>query len=161
MTFKNDQVVIFHYTVKNQDDVIVESSRDGEPLSFISGRNQILPKLEETLGEMQLNEKRIVTLAPKDAYGEFREDANQITNRSNFPSDSELEEGMQFWASTDDGHQMPFTIKEVGEEKVTIDFNHPLAGQTLTFDLELIEVRSATPEELAHGHVHGPGGHLH
>ena len=161
MSFQKDQVVSFHYTVKNQDGIVVESSRGESPLAFISGQGQILPKLEEALSEMEINESRQVTLPPEDAYGEFRPDAVQVTNRSNFPSDTELQPGMQFWAGTDDGHQMPFTVKEVGEEKVTIDFNHPLAGQTLTFDIELIEVRPATPEELAHGHVHGPGGHHH
>jgi FKBP-type peptidyl-prolyl cis-trans isomerase SlyD len=161
MPFKNDQAVSFHYTLTNQDGQLVESSRDNVPLSFLAGRAQILPKLEEELSQMEINEKRTVTLPPADAYGEFRDDAIQHASRDDFPPDTELEIGMQFWASMEDGQQVPFVIKEIGENDVTIDFNHPLAGQTLTFEMELMEIRPATEEELAHGHIHGEGGHQH
>lgn len=161
MAFQTNQVVNFHYTLKNEDGTTLESTVNSEPMGFLAGQGQILPKLEQALGEMKLNEKRTITLAPADAYGEFRPDAIQTAQRSNFPPDTKLESGMQFWASMEDGQQMPFVIKEVKGDEVTIDFNHPLAGMTLTFDVEFMGTREATEEEIAHGHIHGPGGHHH
>ena len=85
----------------------------------------------------------------------------QVVGKENFPEDFVLEVGMEYMASNPEGVQMPFTITEVNGDEITIDFNHPFAGMNLNFDLELLDVRDATAEELAHGHVHGPGGHHH
>lgn len=161
MSFKKDQVVSFHYTVTNEHGTVVDDSRGNEPLAILAGRGQILPKLEEALNEMELNEKRNITLAAADAYGEFSEDAIQKASRSNFPEGTQLETGMEFMAAMEDGHQMPFVISKIEGDEVTVDFNHPLAGQALTFDVELMEIRDASAEELEHGHVHGAGGHHH
>ena len=161
MSFEKDQVVTFHYLVMNADKKVVDSSRSGEPLAFLAGRNQVLPKVEETLNSMLFNTQKTITLTPKDAYGEYDEAHIQQASRSNFPEDTQLEVGMEFWADMEGGGHMPFVIKALEGDQVTIDFNHPLAGETLIFDLELIGVREATAEELSHGHVHGAGGHHH
>jgi len=161
MPFKKDQVVVFHYTVTNEKNEVVDNSRGGEPLAVLTGRGQILPKLEEAMQDLALNEKKIVPLAAKDAYGEFSEEQIQTVSRDNFPADAKLEIGMEYMASMEDGHQMPFAISKIDGDQITVDFNHPLAGQDLTFEVEVVELRDAAPEELEHGHVHGPGGHHH
>jgi FKBP-type peptidyl-prolyl cis-trans isomerase SlyD len=110
---------------------------------------------------MIIGTKKQLKLDAKDGYGEYNEDAIQAVGKENFPQDFILEAGMEYMASNPDGVQMPFVITSVEDETVTIDFNHPLAGKNLNFDLELLDVRDATAEELAHGHVHGAGGHHH
>ncbi|GAB4380030.1 MAG: peptidylprolyl isomerase [Calditrichia bacterium] len=161
MPIQPNQVVTIHYTVKDEDGQILDTTKNQEPFSYLSGRNQILPKLEEKINEMVIGSKAETTLAPEDGYGEYREDAVQTIKRSEFPENTELKEGMRFMANTPDGRQMPLTIKEIDGDNVTIDFNHALAGKTLTFDIQLVDVRDATQEELEHGHAHGTGGHHH
>ncbi len=157
MSIKPNQVVTIHFTVKDEEGNVVDSTQDGQPFSFLSGRNQILPKLEEQIGEMIIGSKKEVKLTPQDAYGEYQDEAVQSVNRSDFPEGADLEEGMGFVANMADGKQIPFVITRIAGDDITIDFNHPLAGKTLTFEVELLDVRDATPEELSHGHVHGPG----
>jgi len=161
MSFKKDEVLMFHYTVTNDKGDVVDNSRDGNPMAVMAGRGQILPKLEEAMQELALNEKKVVKLEAKDAYGEFSEENIQLAGRENFPKDAKLEVGMEYMASMEDGHHMPFVITKIETEEITCDFNHPLAGQNLTFDVEIMEKRDATPEELEHGHAHGPDGHHH
>lgn len=161
MSFKKDEVVLFHYTVTNNQGEVVDNSRDGDPMAVMAGHGQILPKLEEAMHELALNERKIVKLAAKDAYGEFSEENIQIAGSENFPKETKLEIGMEYMASMEDGHHMPFVITKIEGEEITCDFNHPLAGQNLTFDVEIVEKREATPEELNHGHAHGPDGHHH
>ncbi len=161
MAFEKDQVVQFHYTVTNNKKEIVDNSRDGEPLAVLAGRQQILPKLEAALQELAINEKKTIPLAAKDAYGEFSEESIQLASRDNFPKDAKLEVGMEYMASMEDGHQAPFEITKIEGDEITCDFNHPLAGQDLTFEVEIMEIRDASEEELAHSHVHGAGSHHH
>jgi FKBP-type peptidyl-prolyl cis-trans isomerase SlyD len=161
MPLKSNQVITINFILKDTDGNIIEETTKENPFSFISGGSQILPKLEENIGEMLIGSKRTVTLSPEDAYGIYDDGAIQQVTRSEFPEDTDIEEGMTFIADSPDGHQMPFVIKSVEGENIKIDFNHPLAGQTLTFDLELLNLRDATIEELSHGHVHGAGGHHH
>jgi FKBP-type peptidyl-prolyl cis-trans isomerase SlyD len=161
MPLKSNQVITINFILKDTDGNIIEETTKENPFSFISGGSQILPKLEENIGEMLIGSKRTVTLSPEDAYGIYDDGAIQQVTRSEFPEDTEIEEGMTFIADSPDGHQMPFVIKSVEGENIKIDFNHPLAGQSLTFDLELLNLRDATIEELSHGHVHGAGGHHH
>jgi FKBP-type peptidyl-prolyl cis-trans isomerase SlyD len=113
----------------------------------------------EMLGA-KVGEKREFTLAPEDAYGERIEDAIQKIERGNFPESMELEVGMVVGAQSDQG-PIQFTIVEMDEEVVTADFNHQMAGRTLRFEVEVVDIRAASEEELAHGHVHGPGGAHH
>jgi FKBP-type peptidyl-prolyl cis-trans isomerase SlyD len=161
MPIKQNQVVTINFTLKDETGEIIDSTQGNNPFSFISGNNQILPKLEESISIMLIGSKTNVKLNPVDAYGEYKEEAVQTVDRSEFPQDVELEEGMSFMAHTPEGKQVPLTIAGVEGDKVTVDFNHPLAGRALEFDVELLNIRDATLEELQHGHVHGPDGHHH
>lgn len=161
MPLKENQVVAIDFTLKDKEGNIIEATTKDNPFLFISGSEQILPKLEENIGEMLIGSKKTVVLEPENAYGKFSESAIQIVDRSEFPEGADLKIGMGYYADTPDGKQLPFTIKSVEGNDVTLDLNHPLAGQTLTFEVELLNLRDATPEELSHGHVHGAGGHHH
>jgi FKBP-type peptidyl-prolyl cis-trans isomerase SlyD len=161
MAFGLNKVISFNYILKDEEGTILDSTTNKAPLTFISGSNQILPKLEEALNGMLIGGKRNVKVDAADAYGEYDEKAIQNIKKEQFPPDTKLEEGMRYVANSPEGGQMPFTITEVKDDDVTVDFNHPLAGRNLEFDVELVDMRDATPEELSHGHVHGPGGHHH
>jgi len=161
MPIEANKVVTLNFTLTDDAGNVLDSTDHGGPFSYISGKGMVLPKLEEAVSIMMIGTKKQLKLDAVDGYGAFNEDAVQVVGKENFPGDFNLEVGMEYMASNPDGMQMPFVITEVREEDVTIDFNHPLAGKNLNFDLELIDVREATAEELAHGHVHGAGGHHH
>ena len=161
MAWEPNKVVTINYTVKDNEGEVVDQTTKEQPFLFISGQNQILPTLEQKISEMLIGSQQKVVLPPDQAYGDFREDAVRIVKRSDFPEEMKIEEGQRLMADTGDGRHMPFIIKEIKEEDVTIDFNHPLAGKTLEFEVELLDIREATDEELTHGHAHGPGGHQH
>lgn len=161
MALEPNKVVTFNYSLKDNEGTIIDTTENKAPLSFISGTSQILPKLEEAIGKMIIGSKKDVKLAAAEAYGEYDEKAVQQAKRDQFPAELNIEVGMQYIASSPEGQQMPFIITDIKEDDITIDFNHPLAGKDLEFNVELLDVRDATEEELAHGHVHGPGGHQH
>jgi len=110
---------------------------------------------------MLIGGKKIVKIGASEAYGEYDEKAVQNIKKEQFPADAKVEVGVRYVANSPEGGQMPFVIKEVKEKDVAVDFNHPLAGKDLEFDVELIDIRDATAEEIQHGHVHSPGGHHH
>lgn len=161
MAIGNNKVVTLNFTLKDQHGNVLDSTEGEQPFSFLSGHQNILPKLESEIDTMLIGSKRTVTINAADAYGEYNNDIVQVVGKDEFPPEFLLEVGMQYIASAPDGTKMPFTITEVREEDVTIDFNHPLAGKDLSFELELLNVRDATAEEISHGHVHGVGGHQH
>jgi FKBP-type peptidyl-prolyl cis-trans isomerase SlyD len=161
MPLKSNQVVTMNFILKDDAGNVLDSTEGNEPFSFISGGNQILPKLEEKVGEMLIGSKKEVVLNPEDGYGTYQEDAVRIVKRSEFPEDIEIGKGMSFLAKSPQGKDMQFLVKEINGDDITVDFNHPLAGKTLHFNLELLNLRDATQEELDHGHVHGAGGHHH
>lgn len=153
-------VVLIHYTLTSDGGETLDSSEGREPLGYLHGFGNIIPGLENALSGKQAGDKLKVTIAPEDAYG-VREDALvQVVPRSAFGDAPDLEVGMQFQARTPEGIRV-VTIVDVAGDDITLDGNHPLAGETLHFDVEVVEVRAATDEELAHGHVHGEGGHHH
>jgi FKBP-type peptidyl-prolyl cis-trans isomerase SlyD len=156
-----NKVVTMNFTLTDDTGNVLDSTDAGGPFSYISGTGTVLPKLEEAVSIMMIGTKKQLKLEAKDGYGEYNEDAVQAVGKENFPEDFILEAGMEYMASNPDGVQMPFVITNVEDETVTVDFNHPLAGKGLNFDIELLDVRDATTEELAHGHVHGAGGHHH
>jgi FKBP-type peptidyl-prolyl cis-trans isomerase SlyD len=161
MSVEMKKVITFNFTVKDKEGLVLDSSENKEPLSYLSGTNSILPKLEETLSGMIIGSKKNVKIAANDAYGEYKEEAVQTVKKEQFPQEAQLVVGARYVANSPDGAQMPFVITDVKEDDITVDFNHPLAGKDLEFDVELVDVRDATPEEMQHGHVHGPGGHNH
>ena len=153
-------VVLIHYTLKNDSGEVLDSSERDSPLAYLHGRGNLIPGLERELEGKQSGDRLQVTIAPADAYGEYDEALVQRVPRSAVQGVKDLQEGMQLHARTDEGVQT-LVVTQVDKDSVTLDGNHPLAGQTLHFDVEIAEVRKATEEELAHGHVHGPGGHHH
>ena len=161
MPIEANKVVTMNFTLTDETGNVLDSTKSGGPFSYISGKGMVLPKLEEAVSGMIIGTKKQLKLEAKDGYGEYNDDAVQAVGKENFPEDFVLEAGMEYMASNPDGVQMPFIITNVEDETITIDFNHPLAGKNLNFDLELLDVREATPEELSHGHVHGADGHHH
>ena len=157
----DDVVVSMEYTLRLDDGEIFDAS-DGQPLAFIQGRGQIIPGLEQELYGMGEGDEKTVVVAAQDGYGEVDPDAFQVITRNQFPTDIELEEGMGFrLRDKDTGQPVEAYIASIRGDNVELDFNHPLAGEQLFFEVKLVGLRPATAEELAHGHVHGAGGHHH
>lgn len=161
MPIAQNKIVTFNYTLKDDTGNVLDSTEGSTPFSFLSGNGQILPKLENAMEGMLVGSKKNVKISAPDAYGTYNENAVQQVDRTNFPENTDLQPGMQFVANSPEGNQMPFIISEVQDNNIKIDFNHPLAGKNLEFDVELIDIRDATAEEIAHGHAHGAGGHHH
>lgn len=160
MQVANNMAVSIHYTLTNDDGEVLDSSRDDEALVYLHGEGNIISGLEKALHGKAIGDKFNVRIPAEEAYGEIEEEMVQIISRAMFEGIDELEVGMQFQADVSHGPGV-VTIIEIDGDNVTIDGNHPLAGLPLTFDVEIIAVRDATPEELAHGHIHGAGGHHH
>ena len=151
-----NKVVKMHYSVLDNNKNTIDISFDGEPLVFIVGTGFLIPGLENALLGKEAGDTFSVTVEPEQGYGERHDDLMQAVPKSMFEG-MEIEVGMQFRATTDAGDQSVMII-EIQDEDVIVDGNHPLSGITLHFDVEVLEVRDATEEELAHGHVHGEGG---
>jgi FKBP-type peptidyl-prolyl cis-trans isomerase SlyD len=156
MKIAPNSVVKMHYAVLDNDDNSIDNTFDDEPLEFIIGTGYLISGLEDALINKQAGDKFSVTVEPQNGYGERHDNLMQAVPKSMF-EDMEVEVGMQFRATTDEGEQTVIVIGIEGED-VIVDGNHPLAGITLNFDVEILEVREATSEELAHGHVHSEGG---
>ena len=150
-----NKVVKMHYSVLDNNKNTIDNSF-GEPLVFIVGTGFLIPGLENALLGKEAGDTFSVTVEPEQGYGERHDDLMQAVPKSMFEG-MEIEVGMQFRATTDAGDQSVMII-EIQDEDVIVDGNHPLSGITLHFDVEVLEVRDATEEELAHGHVHGEGG---
>jgi FKBP-type peptidyl-prolyl cis-trans isomerase SlyD len=155
-----DRVVTIHYTLKDDSGTVLDSSSGGEPLAYIQGHGSLISGLEKALEGAQGGHSMKVTIAPADAHGVRDEALIQRVPRRSLQNAGEIRKGMQFQARTDGGMRM-FTVTAVVGDMVTLDGNHPLADKTLHFDVQVIDVREATAEEMEHGHVHGPGGHHH
>ncbi len=160
-TVADKKVVLFHYVLTDDDGETIDSSRDGQPLAYLHGSGQIVPGLEAAMVGKQAGDSFQAEIAPEDGYGELQGPGPQPVERGAFPADAELVEGMMFHAEMPDGSAVALWITEIKGDEVFVDQNHPLAGATLHFDVEIMEVRDATAEELVHGHAHGPGGHHH
>lgn len=156
-----DSVVSFHYNLTDVDGKVIETSRDGDPTVYLHGASNILPAMEAAFAGKTAGASFNLTLTPADAYGERKEDALQRVPAKYLSHEGKLKAGQIVRLHLKDGGEQPVTVVKVGKFSVDIDANHPLAGQTLNFDIEVIDVRQATEEELAHGHAHGVGGHHH
>lgn len=159
MDIQKDRIVSFHYNVSEPGQATLESSRSGSPLVILYGRGNIIPGLEQGLLGHQAGESFEVKVPPDQAYGEYREGLTQRVPRKHFKG-AKLVPGMQVVLPTRDG-QRPMTVLKVGVSVVDVDLNHPMAGKTLSFAIEVLDVREATAEEKDHGHAHGDGGHQH
>ncbi len=159
MISKN-KVVSIHYALTDEGGNVIDSSKGREPFAFIYGSGMIVAGLEEALSSKLIGSKLQVKVPAEKGYGPRDESLVQVISRDQFPPEAEVREGDQFQAQH--GHHMQVvTVMKISGTEITIDANHPLAGVTLNFDVEVIDVRDATSEELSHGHVHGPGGHHH
>jgi len=158
-------VVSVEYKLHLGDGVVIDASEPGEPLVYIHGESQIVPGLERELEGLEAGATRQVTVAPDDGYGLSDPGAIQRVPRNAFPDGFEARIGMELVAQGPQGEPLPFVVRGVEKslegEIVVVDFNHPLAGQTLHFDISISAVREASAEELDHGHVHGEDGHHH
>jgi len=161
MQISTNSVVLIDYTLTNDQGNVIDTSSGGEPLAYLQGHQNIISGLESALEGKSAGDRVQVSIAPADGYGERDESLSQAVPRQMFEEADKVTVGMQFHTQTEQGHEQVVTVTAVDAEHVTVDANHPLAGETLNFDVTVVEVREALPEELAHGHVHGPGGHHH
>ncbi len=158
MSIKKDSVVLFNYVLTDDGGGVIDESSPGEPLAYLHGHGNIVPGLERELEGKSSGDKLTVKVAPADGYGERNKELVQKVPRRALKGIANISVGMRLHAQTDSGPRA-VTVTAVTGDMVTLDGNHPLAGQNLNFDIEITDVRDATEEELAHGHVHGPGGH--
>ncbi|MEQ1622696.1 MAG: peptidylprolyl isomerase [Methylococcales bacterium] len=152
--------VSIHYTLTNDEGEVIDTSEGDEALAYLHGYGNIISGLESALEGKAVGDKFKVRIEAEDAYGEVEDDRIQIISREMFEGVDELEVGQQFHADVSAGPGV-ITIINIDGDDVTIDGNHPLAGVALTFDVEIVDIRPATSEEITHGHVHGAGGHHH
>ena len=157
-TVQDGQVVTMEYTLR-VDGEVLDSSDGVGPLQFLAGYDNIVPGLEREMIGMQIGDSKDVVVAPADGYGEFDDEAFMDVPRSEFPSDMELEEGVELSVTDEDGKNQYARIESMTDESVRLDFNHPLAGAELHFNVKVIALREPTKEELDHGHVHEEGHH--
>ena len=160
MQIKENSVVSFHYTLTGKDGQVIDSSEGNQPLTYLHGVGQIVPGLENALLGKLAGDKMDVEVSAEEGYGEHHEFMVQQVPREAFQGVDDIEPGMQFQAQTPQG-AMTVTVTAADETTVTVDGNHPLAGQPLFFAVEIVSVRDASEEEITHGHVHGDGGHHH
>lgn len=159
-TIQNGSVVGFNYKLSNSQGQLLDQSRADAAFEYLHGYNNIVPGLEKELEGLKAGDQKQVTVQPEDGYGLADENRIFTVPKSNFPEGVAIEAGMQFQSEGPEG-TMIVTVTNVTDDSVTVDANHPLAGETLYFDVEIVSVRTGTADELAHGHSHGPGGHHH
>jgi len=164
MKITQDTVVTMHYVLKNDNgDIIDQSNEERGPLSILQGHGNIIPGLEEELLGKLKGESFATVIEPDAGYGEYQDHMVQVVPLSGFQSDDEneqLQEGMQVEVETNQGRAVAL-VTSIKDEEVTLDLNHPLAGETLCFEIDIVDVRPAEENEIEHGHAHGPHGHHH
>ena len=158
MQIADNTAVSIHYTLTNDQGEVLDSSDGGDALVYLHGSGNIISGLEAALLGKKVGDKFNVRIEPEDAYGVISEDMVQVISKDMFEGVDHIEVGMQFHADVSHGPGI-VTVVNIDGDNVTIDGNHPLAGEALTFDVEIVEVRAATKEELDHGHIHGAGCH--
>lgn len=161
MKITTNSVVSLDYTLKNNNGEILDTSNGRAPLVYLHGVGALIPGLEAEIEGMEKGGKKSVTVQPEQAYGLKSDDLLHVVPANGFQGDiNELQIGLQVQLDTEQGPAIA-TISKIENDEVTLDLNHPLAGEVLNFEIEVVEVRTATPDEIAHGHVHGEGGHHH
>ncbi len=157
MQISDNTAVTIHYTLTNNAGEKLDSSIGNDPLVYLHGAGNIISGLEDALSGKTMGDTFSVTIEPENAYGEKRADMIQVVSKDMFEG-MPLEEGMQFQAEVSHGPGI-ITVVQIEGDEVTIDGNHPLAGEALTFDVEVVDIRVATEDEISHGHIHGSGCH--
>ena len=160
MIAEKDKVVSFHYTLRNEAGEQIESSREKEPMSYLHGANNIIAGLEKAMEGHAIKDEFSVTVEPEEAYGVRNENNVQRVPLKRLKGIGKISVGQVLTLQTNKG-QVQVKVLKVGRFNVDVDGNHPLAGKSLTFDVEITDIRDASEEELTHRHVHGPGGHQH
>jgi len=160
MHIDKNKVVTFHYDLKISENEVYESSRNTEPMNYLHGHRNIIYGLEKEMAGKVAGDRFSVTVEPVEGYGLRNEQATQRIPIKHISHKGRLRPGMMVAVNTREGQRRVLVIK-VGKFNVDVDLNHPLAGKTLTFDVEILEVREAGSEEIAHGHAHGPEGDDH
>jgi FKBP-type peptidyl-prolyl cis-trans isomerase SlyD len=160
MSITKDKVVSFHYTLTDSAGEQLESSRERDPMKYLHGTGGIIPGLEKAMEGKSAGDSFTVTVEPAEAYGEKRSANIQRVSAKHFKQPRKLKPGQMVVLQTRDG-PVQVTVVKVGRFNIDVDANHPMAGQTLTFDVEVMGVGDASEEEVTHGHVHGPGGVEH
>lgn len=160
MNIAKDSVVRFQYSIKDETNAVVDSSDKTEPMTYLHGHQGLLPALEEVLEGKAVGDQLEVSLSPEQGFGERVENAEQRVPVKHLGGAKKWKPGMKATVHTENGHR-EVTVLKVGHTMATVDTNHPFAGKSLNFNIDIIEVRQASAEEIAHGHAHGPGGHHH
>lgn len=160
MKIGKNTVVSINYTLRDKSGQVLDSSEGRDPLVYLHGVGQLIPGLENELEGEAVGASKQVVISPNDAYGERQDDLLHVVSKTGFTGEEEMFEGMQVQLETDNGPAIAVIAKIDGDE-VTLDLNHPLAGEELHFDVAVVELREASEDEISHGHVHGPGGHHH
>jgi len=160
MKTATNMVVSLHYTLKDDNGEVLDSSNGREPLSYLHGHGNIVPGLEKALEGTTVGHRSQVAVGAKEGYGETNPDLVFEAPREQFPSDMNLEAGSRVYAEGPEG-PVSFTVVRLPDSGAILDGNHPLAGKQLHFDFEVVDIRPATKEEMAHGHVHGADDHHH
>ena len=160
MPVSTNNVVSFHYSLSDQNGEHIETTRDGEPTLFLVGAGNVLPGLEQAMMNRQVGDCFTVSLEPHLAYGMRQDNRTERIAAKYLKHEGKLKPGQVVSIHSDQGRRTA-TVVKVGKFSVDVDLNHPLAGQTITFDIEIIDIRNASAEEIAHGHAHGVGGHQH
>lgn len=161
MQIAANKAVSIDYTLSNDAGEVIDSSAGGAPLVYLHGAGNIIVGLEKALVGKQAGDEVDVSIEPEEAYGEYSAELVSTLGRNLFEGVDVLEVGMQFHASAPNGGMQIVTIRDIDGDDITVDGNHPLAGQRLNFKVKVVDVRDASAEEIAHGHIHGEGGHHH
>ena len=160
LNIESGTVVSFHYILRGEDGQELETSHGGDPSIYLHGHDNLMPALESAFTGRSLGDTFTVELGPDQAYGQRDADKTRRVPIKHLAFRGKLRPGLVVQLNTSEG-MVPVTVIKAGRHSADIDTNHPLAGRALVFDIEITELRAATAEELAHGHVHGPGGHQH
>ena len=158
------KVVVIHYILRVGDatgEAAIDTRENDEPIAYLHGSDDVTPALAQQLEGRSAGERFTAVVSPEEGFGRRVDDGRETVARSVFPDDIELEVGMEITVEDDEGETTDMYVCEIAGDQVVLDLNHPLAGETLHYEVEIVEVRDPTADERAHGHVHGPGGHHH
>ena len=155
---QDGKVVTMTYTLKDSEGEVLDEAGVNDAFVYLHGGGQIVPGLEKALQGLIIGSSKEVIVEPEDGYGELDPDLRFNVNKDQFTEVGEIELGMQFQAQHPSGQPMLFSVEDIQGDEITVDANHPLAGEALHFSVQIVDIRDATPEEMSHGHAHGPGG---